>query len=79
MPWVAAINRLGFYIDLLDTTELHGQLKNYLQDLIQPIYFKITWDDAPNDSWLEKFYFNITVICLLILEFIVLKSHLLEY
>ena len=48
-------------MDLLDTTELYSRLKNYLQELIHPIYFKLTWDDAPSDSWLEKFYLTILV------------------
>jgi hypothetical protein len=61
LPWIATINRLGFYMDLLDTTELYSRLKNYLQELIHPIYFKLTWDDAPSDSWLEKFYLTILV------------------
>lgn len=54
LPWVATISRLDYYIDMLDTTDLYGQFKTYLLELIKPVYFKLTWNDDPNDTWLEK-------------------------
>lgn len=54
LPWRVTLNRLQFYINLLDLTGSYGYLEKYLTQLIQPIYTKLTWEEKPSDSWLER-------------------------
>jgi hypothetical protein len=39
---------------MLDATEIFGEFTSYLITLIEKIYFKLTWNVNPNDTWLEK-------------------------
>lgn len=54
IPWISAIGRFDYYIDMLDATEIFGEFTSYLITLIEKIYFKLTWNVNPNDTWLEK-------------------------
>ena len=54
LPWDTAINRLAFYINMLETTEIYGDFNKYLLDLVEPVYSKITWLHNANDSWLDR-------------------------
>lgn len=54
LPWSALIDRLSFYINLIESTEVYGELRNYLIELIRPIYSRLTWDNKPTDSWLTR-------------------------
>ena len=55
LPWMSLISRIDYYIDMLDKTDIYGEFKSYLLELISPIYFKLSWNDNPNDTWLERF------------------------
>jgi hypothetical protein len=57
LPWNTFINRVSFYIDMLESTEIYGDFENYLLDLVQPIYKKLTWINQENDSWLTRYDF----------------------
>ena len=54
LPWDAAINRLNFVTNMLETTEIYGDLNDYLMELAEPLYNKLTWDAAKDDRWLDR-------------------------
>ena len=54
LPWDAAINRLGFLINMLETTEIYGDLNDYLLELVEPLYKKLTWQASENEKWLDR-------------------------
>jgi hypothetical protein len=54
-PGTHLLNRVSFYIDMLESTEIYGDFENYLLDLVQPIYKKLTWINQENDSWLTRY------------------------
>ena len=54
LPWSTFINRVSFYIDMLESTEIYGDFENYLLELVTPIYTKLTWSNQEKDSWLTK-------------------------
>lgn len=55
LPWDTAINRLNFYINMLETTEIYGEFNKYLLELIEPVYIKLTWNSSPNEGWLDRY------------------------
>lgn len=54
LPWDAAINRLTFLINMLETSEIYGDLNDYLLELVEPLYNKLTWEPSANDRWLDR-------------------------
>lgn len=54
LPWITAINRLRFVIDMLESTSVYSKFQSYLIDLITPIYTKLGWEQKASDSWLER-------------------------
>jgi hypothetical protein len=55
IPWSALLDRLSFYVDIIESTEVYGNLREYLIEVIKPIYSRLTWDDKPTDSWLTRY------------------------
>lgn len=55
LPWNTFINRVSFYIDMLESTEIYGEFENYLLDLVKPVYRKLSWINEETDSWLTKY------------------------
>ena len=54
LPWNTFINRISFYVNMLDTTELYQDFESYLLDLVKPTYFQLTWANRESDSWVTK-------------------------
>ena len=54
LTWDTAISRLGYHLNMLEASEIFGQLKVFLLELIEPVYNKLTWTSAPADSWLDR-------------------------
>lgn len=54
LPWSVLIDRLSFYINVIQSTEVYGELRNYLIDLIRPVYSRLTWESKQTDSWLTS-------------------------
>ena len=55
LTWDTAINRLQFYLNMLETTEIYGDLNKYLLDLVEPIYKKLGWiESSTGDDWLQS-------------------------
>ncbi len=54
LPWHSLLSSLPFYQKIFKTNELKYDFDQYLQRLIKPIYFKLTWQNSPNDSPLTK-------------------------
>lgn len=55
LPWSALLDRLAFYINIIESTEVFGELRQYLIDLIKPVYSKLTWENKATDSWLTRY------------------------
>ncbi len=55
LPWETAISGLGFFTDLLYSTNLFDSYKLYLVNLIKPLYNKLGWEDKENDGNLDKY------------------------
>ena len=54
LPWSAFFNRIGFYVNMLDTTKLNGDLQAYISSLAEPYYKKIDWIDDIKQDWLDR-------------------------
>lgn len=53
LPWAVFINRIRYYIDLLDLTEINGDLSDYLRELVIPMYKRLGWEAKRTDSWTD--------------------------
>ena len=56
LPWDVLLSRLGFFINLFEATEIYGNLREFLIELVKPIYKKLTWSDSQTDSWLDRYF-----------------------
>ena len=54
LPWMTALSRLTYTIDMLEATSVFAKFQKYLIDLITPIYNKLGWDEKKSDSWLDR-------------------------
>ena len=54
LPWSAFFNRIGFYVNMLDTTKLNGDLQAYISGLVEPYYKKVDWIDDIKQDWLDR-------------------------
>lgn len=57
LPWNVLLDRFQFFIDLIEATEIYGNLREYLIELVKPLYLKLTWNENENDSWLNRSVF----------------------
>ncbi len=55
LPWRIFINRVKFYIDILDGSEVYADLQLFLSQLVEPYYKKLGWQDDTNQKWLDRF------------------------
>ena len=54
LPWNTALNKLGFYNAILDSTNAFGNYQKFVLELITPFYNRLGWDEKSNDDWLIK-------------------------
>lgn len=54
LPWSVFLNRIKYFNDILDSTELYGDLKKFLATLIEPYYKKLGWFEKNEDEFTEK-------------------------
>jgi hypothetical protein len=54
LPWNVFISRVGFYVNMLDTTKLNGDLQSFLSALVEPYYKKVGWIDDKKQEWLDR-------------------------
>nr|WBG54457.1 aminopeptidase N-like protein [Austinograea rodriguezensis] len=55
LPWRAAINSLSYVRHMFKFTGAYGALKNYMLDLVLPLYDIWGFDDKPNNLLQESF------------------------
>lgn len=53
LPWAIFLNRIKYYVELLDLTEINGELTGFLRELVEPIYKKLGWEAKRTDSWTD--------------------------
>lgn len=53
LPWAVFLNRIKYYLDMLDLTEINGDLCEYLIELIEPYYRRLGWEPKSTDTWVE--------------------------
>lgn len=54
LPWYSFLSRVDFYMDMIGSSEIYGDFRDYILDLVRPIYFKLTWYDDKTDDWLTR-------------------------
>jgi hypothetical protein len=52
LPWSTFLNRIKFYIDILDSSPFYNYLQYYLQTIIEPYFEIIGW--SHNTNWLNR-------------------------
>jgi len=57
LPWRIFLNRVKFYIDMLDGSEVYADLQLFLGKLVEPYYKKLGWSDDKNQQWLDRYQF----------------------
>jgi hypothetical protein len=57
LPWRIFLNRVRFYIDMLDGSEVYADLQLFLGKLVEPYYKKLGWTDDKNQQWLDRYDF----------------------
>ncbi|KAG7172390.1 Aminopeptidase N-like 5, partial [Homarus americanus] len=55
VPWAAAINNLAYLKEMLARTGGYGALKNYLLDILVPLYDSVGFDDSRDDPLLDQY------------------------
>jgi hypothetical protein len=55
LPWNVFLNRIRFYIDMLDTSSVKENLFSLLRDLVKSYYIKLDWNDNKQDLWLDRY------------------------
>ena len=54
LPWNVFLSRSKFYIDMLGSTQVNGDLQAYLAKLIEPYYSELGWEDDTSQEWLDR-------------------------
>ena len=54
MPWTAALTRLNYFTNMLDSTGAFGNYEKFVTDLIIPLYNSLGWEEKISDGWLDK-------------------------
>lgn len=54
IPWTAALDNMAYLESMFTRTGGYGNLKNYLLDLLIPLYDSVGFDDDLNDPHLEQ-------------------------
>lgn len=52
LPWYSLFQKLNFFFDMLESTEIYGEFRVYMLKLVVPLYTKLGWRDQPSDFWL---------------------------
>ncbi|XP_069189122.1 aminopeptidase N-like [Procambarus clarkii] len=55
VPWKAAVNNLGYIRNMFTRTGSYGALKNYLLDLVVPLYDRVGFNNRADDPLLEQY------------------------
>jgi aminopeptidase N len=58
LPWRIFLNRIKFYIDMLESTEVYPDLQLFLGKLVEPYYKKLGWEDDKSQDWLDRLIRN---------------------
>ncbi|XP_063587806.1 aminopeptidase N-like [Penaeus indicus] len=55
IPWWAALNNVVYLKDMLARTGGYGALKNYLLDILIPLYESVGFEENPDDGLLDRY------------------------
>ena len=54
--WLALINRVGFFYNMLVSTSVYGDYQVYMSGLVRSHYNKLGWvENLSIDSWMERY------------------------
>ena len=55
IPWVAIINRVGYFYNMLVQTSAYGDYQAFMSDILRAYYNKYDWEEnLATDSWYER-------------------------
>lgn len=55
LPWTTFLNRIGYFLNLFDSTSTYVKMQNLLADVVTPYYRKLGWFDNPDaDEWNDR-------------------------
>jgi len=55
LVWLALINRVGYFYNMLVSTSVYGGYQKYMSSLVRNFYNKIGWyENLAIDSWMER-------------------------
>ena len=56
LVWLALINRVGYFYNMLVSTSAYGDYQVYMSSLIRSFYNKLGWfENLAVDSWMERY------------------------
>ncbi|MPC23578.1 Aminopeptidase N [Portunus trituberculatus] len=55
VPWAAAFENIAFLTDMLKDTAAYGALRNYLLDILVPLYDSVGFQDRESDLLLDQY------------------------
>ncbi|XP_027211487.2 aminopeptidase N [Penaeus vannamei] len=55
IPWWSALNNVVYLKDMLTRTGGYGALKNYLLDILVPLYESVGFEENPDDGLLDQY------------------------
>ncbi|XP_063887273.1 aminopeptidase N-like isoform X2 [Scylla paramamosain] len=55
VPWAAAFENIAFLTDMLKDTAAYGAFRNYLLDILVPLYDSVEFQDRETDLLLDKY------------------------
>ncbi|KAK7027938.1 hypothetical protein SK128_026273 [Halocaridina rubra] len=69
VPWQAAFNNLDYLLSMFQRTGGYGAMKNYILDLIIPLYESVGLESAPEDDLLDHYKRNTAILWACRLEY----------
>ena len=54
VPWLVAIERIRYILDMLESSDYYQSLLDYLLRLVKPIYNRVGWTEKKEESKKER-------------------------
>ncbi|RNA03939.1 Aminopeptidase N, partial [Brachionus plicatilis] len=54
LPWFSLFQKLSFFFDNIESTEIYGDFRVFMLNLVESLYNKLGWRDQNTDTWLLR-------------------------
>lgn len=54
LPWSITLTSLGYYANMLDSTNAFGNYQKFVIGLISSLYNNLGWEERVSDTFLQK-------------------------